>query len=263
MEGYRAAKTLVQLGVRIKMTHRLNNSSGFTLIEMMIALAVGGIVLAGLAITFTKQSDSKLQQEDVTEILQNSRVVRMLIADDLRMAGYYDSSVASSPNNLALYNSQNGSANPSVSGLSANALTVRYWDDTPTYGTPGIKTVDYRLRDGVDADTLVDDLGWTNSNLGPWQARDLIGDVDGLEFLYTINDGTTAVNTKVATPTAAQVKDIKAVTVTMLLRGKFARTGMVDTKTYRTPFGTVWGPFDDRFKRRLTSFTVSCRNMEL
>ncbi len=240
-----------------------NRTAGFTLVEMMIALAVGGIVLAALALTFTKQSESKLRQEDVSEILQNSRVVRMLISDDLRMAGYYDASVITTPNDVALYNSSSGQPNPAPSNLSANSLTVRYWDDQPTYGAAGIKTVDYRLRDGADNDVLVDDLGWMNSNLGAGNVRDLVGDVDGIEFLYTLNDGTTAVNTKTTTPTAAQVSDIKAVTITTLLRGKFERTGATDLTTYRTPFGTVWGPFDDGFKRRLNTFTVSCRNMEL
>ena len=97
---------------------------------------------------------------------------------------------------------------------------------------------------------------------------EIINDVDGLEFLYTITDGTSAVNTLTTTPTLAQVPFIKAVTITMLLRGKFERSGVTDINTYRTPFGTVWGgpfggPFDDGFKRRLITFTVSCRNMEL
>ncbi len=240
-------------------------SAGFTLVEMMIALAVGGIILTGLAITFKKQSDTKLIQEDVTELLQNGRVARALIADDLRMAGYYGTN-GPGVNDLALYPFPNTNAvTPTSGALRENSLTVRYFEDNPISGPPAaIKTVGYDLYDStIDGDTVADNMGWTNSNLLP--KRPLINDVDGLEFLYTLNDGTSAVNALTTTPTLTQVPFIKAVTVTMLLRGKFDRSGsgVTDINTYRTPFGRVWGPFDDGFKRRLSTFTVSCRNMEL
>ncbi|HID69339.1 MAG TPA: prepilin-type N-terminal cleavage/methylation domain-containing protein [Desulfobacterales bacterium] len=250
--------------MKIKTKHKIT-SAGFTLVEMLIALTVGAIVLTGLAVTFTKQSDTKLIQEDVTELLQNGRVVRALIADDIRMAGYYGPN-GPAPNDLALYPFPNrNAANPTPGGLQPNSLTVRYFEDNPMGGAiAGIKTVGYDLYDSViDLDTIADNMGWTNSNLLP--KRPLINDVDGLEFLYTLNDGTSAVNSLTTTPTQAQIPFIKAVTVTMLLRGKFNRSGsgVTDLNTYRTPFGRVWGPFDDGFKRRLITFTVSCRNMEL
>lgn len=243
---------------------KTNKSAGFTLIEMMIALAIGGIVLTGLSVTFIKQNDSKLIQEDVTELLQNARAARMIIENDIRMAGYYGAA-GPTPTDFALYPfSASAPPNPAPGPLQANSMAVRYLEERPVIGnTTQIKTVGYDLYDSNDADTIADNLSWTNSNIG--SRRPLIDNVDALEFLYTINDGSNAVNSVTTTPTLAESRNIKAVTVTMLLRGKFNRSnlGVTDLNTYRSPFGTTWGPFDDGFKRRLLSFTISCRNLEL
>ena len=66
----------------------LPNSNGFTLIELMIALALVSIITAGIITSFTGQQDAELSQKQVVEMQQNSRAALYILAREIRMAGY-------------------------------------------------------------------------------------------------------------------------------------------------------------------------------
>lgn len=61
--------------------------SGMTLIELLIAIAVSGIVLAGATLIFTASSSSYSFQEEMAAMQQNIRMGKMLLERDIRMAG--------------------------------------------------------------------------------------------------------------------------------------------------------------------------------
>ncbi|NIO04401.1 MAG: prepilin-type N-terminal cleavage/methylation domain-containing protein [Proteobacteria bacterium] len=61
---------------------------GLSLIEMMIALVIAAMVIAGVYRTFTIQQRSFVFQEQVSEAQQNVRAVMDLVAYDIRMAGF-------------------------------------------------------------------------------------------------------------------------------------------------------------------------------
>jgi prepilin-type N-terminal cleavage/methylation domain-containing protein len=61
---------------------------GFSLIEMLIALVIGAIIIAGVYRTFTTQQKTFTVQEQVSEAQQNARAVMDLMARDIRMAGF-------------------------------------------------------------------------------------------------------------------------------------------------------------------------------
>ncbi len=67
---------------------------GFTLVELLIGMAVGLIVLGALASTFIIQSRSYDVQEQVVEMVQSARAAMDMISHEVRMAGY-DPSLAS------------------------------------------------------------------------------------------------------------------------------------------------------------------------
>lgn len=66
----------------------IKNSKGFTLIEILIATAVSGIVMIALYQTFNSQQKSYVIQEDVANMQQNARVAMLFMTNDIRMAGY-------------------------------------------------------------------------------------------------------------------------------------------------------------------------------
>ena len=69
-------------------TNNSENSKGFTLIEILIALSISGIVMGTLYQTFSSQKKSYVIQEDVAAMQQGLRASMLLLSNDIRMAGY-------------------------------------------------------------------------------------------------------------------------------------------------------------------------------
>ena len=68
------------------MTRR--RASGFTLIEMLVAVAILGIVVVGVLETFTVQNRAYTVVDETTEAQQNLRAIAYLIERDLRSTGF-------------------------------------------------------------------------------------------------------------------------------------------------------------------------------
>lgn len=61
---------------------------GFTLIELMVAIAMGLVVLASVATTFTSQTRAYSAQEQINQMEQNLRGALDIMAREIKMAGY-------------------------------------------------------------------------------------------------------------------------------------------------------------------------------
>lgn len=61
---------------------------GFTLIEIMIAMAIGTLVMAAVVDTFVTQRKSYDLQEQITEMIQSARISMDMMSREVRMAGY-------------------------------------------------------------------------------------------------------------------------------------------------------------------------------
>ena len=67
---------------------------GFTLLEILLALAVGGFVLAGVVQIYLSNQQSHRHQEGLARLQENGRFALTLLARNLRMAGYDDPDTA-------------------------------------------------------------------------------------------------------------------------------------------------------------------------
>lgn len=68
---------------------RLRNLSGFTLIELMVAIALGLIVIGGMGFIFSNAKVSSVFQQDFNRVQENGRFAIEMLARDVRQAGYY------------------------------------------------------------------------------------------------------------------------------------------------------------------------------
>lgn len=66
---------------------------GFTLVEMLIALALGSLVLLGLFDFLSFQQRAYMVQEWVAEMQQNARAAMDVLTREIRMAGYNPTSI--------------------------------------------------------------------------------------------------------------------------------------------------------------------------
>lgn len=70
------------------MRRSLNTEHGFSLIELITALGISGIVLAAVTATFISQSRSYDAQEQINGMQQAARAAMDIITREVRMAGY-------------------------------------------------------------------------------------------------------------------------------------------------------------------------------
>ncbi len=68
--------------------HKLGNQAGYTLLELLVSVALGGIILGTLTTSFISQSKSYDAQEQINEMQQNARSVMYMMIREIRMAGY-------------------------------------------------------------------------------------------------------------------------------------------------------------------------------
>ena len=71
------------------MSARFVHARGFSLIELMIALVIAGIVLLGLAAYFVSSSRNFSETERVARQIENGRYAAALLSEEVRHAGFY------------------------------------------------------------------------------------------------------------------------------------------------------------------------------
>ena len=65
-----------------------NKETGFTLVELLIAMTIGLIILAALSSTFLMQRKAYDVQEQIVEMVQTARAAMDMMTREIRMAGY-------------------------------------------------------------------------------------------------------------------------------------------------------------------------------
>lgn len=244
--------------------------AGFTLVELMIAVVISGLVMVAVATVYQIQSKSYSVQDDVANMQQDLRGALIILPMEIRLAGC-------DPRETHL---------PTIGVLTATRANFRFTMDTknnpaagPRQNIPdglvtGDEDIAYTLNGDINGDGIVDNGGapwtWGNThnlgrqigNAGGFQP--LADNIEALEFNYILDDGTTSL-------TPSDLNKIRAVQVSILARSAnseqgYLRSRIVNTVnpiTYSTASGVVWNPPDDNFRRRLVEITIQCRNMGL
>ena len=63
--------------------------TGLSLIELMVAIAIGSVLMLGLTYTFQNSSDAERELERVGKMIENGRYASSLLTDNIHHAGYY------------------------------------------------------------------------------------------------------------------------------------------------------------------------------
>lgn len=71
------------------MTPTPRSNSGFSLIELMIAMTIGLLLLAGLTTIFINSSNASRELQKTSQQIENGRYAIDVISTDLRLAGFY------------------------------------------------------------------------------------------------------------------------------------------------------------------------------
>jgi type IV pilus assembly protein PilW len=246
----------------------MKNSRGYTIIEMMVAMAVFAIVITGIYETYHYQQKSYVKQEKVTDIQRNLRAGFYFLKRDIKMAGF--------------------DPNPYPTGATitiANIAELEFEADNDGTGTIGdgpLEIIRYTLtNDGNDLrndptrDGVADDFPCglaVEYNQDGW-LQPVAESVEALEFCYVLTDGTITTQ-----PLAVELNSIRAVFVSMLVRSEQPLTKIGFYKSHiqasndrnLVPDDKWWGDdgdrpnewySDDKHGRRLLIAKIRCRNM--
>jgi len=100
-------------------------SSGFTLVELLIALSLGGILVSAIYGLFIFQNRSYVAQNNIAEMQQNARIAMSILTGEFRLAGFGFSMNGD-------YNRPGGTTfavTPANSSIAPDSVTIQYGGD--------------------------------------------------------------------------------------------------------------------------------------
>lgn len=235
-------------------TERYLNQTGFTIVEIMITIAIASLVMGAVYTSFTSQQNTYVAQDQVVEAQQSARAAMTLMSREIRMANYA----------------------PLTGGggiTTANPTQLIFTTEIDNAGT--LQTIQYSLYDAYgDGDT---DIGRT---VDAGAVVPLAENIDALEFLYLDEDNNQTTS----------VSDIRTIQISILARASRPDQNFLNTLEYFPAScpqpappaaanytmvdgtgidGTAWdlnpgtanniAP-NDNFRRRLLVTTITLRN---
>ena len=252
-------------------------SRGFTLVELMVALAVTSIILAVIYATYQAQLRSQLTQQQVVEMQQNARAAMFAMEREIRLAGYDPTNSLNPQNQISsarigsitfTMDIHNG-ADDDLDGI-VDEFDERGIPNVDGAADDDFEEISYRLSNDADNDGIADGL---NCNLqrqhqvggapGPW--INIANNIDALNFAYLDAAGNNLiVGNEVP---AVDRPSIRTIQISIVARaGENPRYGLpnqnLDDKDYENQQGAVILPAqNDRFRRIVLSADVLCRNL--
>lgn len=213
-----------------------NNQDGFTLIEMLIAMAVALVVMSMIYSFFYLQQKTYINQSEITAVQQDIVGAMHLIEREIRMAGYDVSGEAGA-----------SFLQPGV----GDTIKFSYdKDEDGAINDPG-EVLSYGLTSG--GILYRTDENGTNSQ------DTLLENVDAFDVIYLDKNKATTTN----------APDIRAVQLTIVIRTGREDYNYTDTRVYKNQQGTIIYPTtgttppNDHFRRRILTAEILCRNMGL
>ncbi len=248
------------------MTHTKIDKRGFSLIEMMTAIALAGMVLAGIYTMYFTQTKSHATQQVVVDMQQGIRLGMFLMEKEIRMAGY-DPTNSGVPqitsarrasitftmditggetdgfDNDGDGNWDAGDLSQDNDGLDNDSDTLVDEDDEGDETTYGDGDVDdtleqmtYSLSNDANGDGVADSMDcnlqrqyWDGDSWEPNPAADIAFDIDALNFVYLDGNGTDLIDYGLNPPQvpAGQLSNIRSVQITIVARaGQNPRQGL-------------------------------------
>ena len=213
---------------------------GFSLIELIIAMAISTAVLSGIIAVFHKQVVSHNTERLMVAMQQNVRAAASFMERDIRMARY----------------DPRGFSGAAI--LVANEGQLQYQTDRDE---DGVIDADETITYALNGDELVrgDVLPFVAA-AAPQVARN----IDALNFDYFDANGNNIAD-KSVTPWVVPLNQIASIQVSIVARAgntiPVGFTRVTDTTQYRNRSGDIiFGPANDVFRRMQVTTEIDCRN---
>lgn len=223
--------------------------AGFTLVELMITLAISTLIVAAIYAAYRTQRDVYEAQVQVTEIQQNLRAATGQMVREIRLAGF-------DPECEGEYKILLSDADGATDGDSLRFDADLCKDGGLPSDCAGGANISAPEKFSYRLDGSGGLLRLAPSMPAAFEPGEPIADhIEDLEFYYTMNDGA-----QTLTPNAAQTENIRTIQISILGRARRPDPNFTTNLTYTTGSGATWGPYPDNFRRYLLITTVHIRN---
>lgn len=232
------------------MTDNLFGQKAFTLIELMVAMAIAGIISAAIYSVYISQVRTQIAQEVAIELQQGLRGAISIMTQEIRTAGA----------------DPLGDANAGI--VTASEEEFHFTRDI--VGDPDTGQYDGEINhDEEDIRYVLDGeqlQRWTGGSSPPDQPGIILDNVEILEFLYWVysndDDELRIMNSE------DEPDDIRRIDVTIVARSSQSDRGLLrrhtDTREYRNQDGDVIlkpVDYDESARRMKLSTTIKRRNL--
>ena len=236
-----------------------NNHKGFSLIELMVAMAIGSIVMAGIYMFYHSNLRSHVTQQTLTDMQRDIRAAMYMMTREMRAAGY------------------DPTRSSGATFLIASTAEVQFqmddnrdgdFDDGAGGNDPD-EQVRYFLSNDADGDGVADG---TPCNLmrQEWaEAEQIVAlNIDALDIVYFDGDGAELIDPATGSVPADEIRDIRSVQITIVGRSgaevPVLMNSGTDSTSYTNQQGTeILAAQNDSFRRMRLTSEVKVRNMGL
>jgi type IV pilus assembly protein PilW len=238
--------------------------AGFTLVELLVAIAIGMALTVVVAQLFYHSRTTYTTTEDVSRMQENMRFAFQMLNRTVQLAGFH-----TAPN--AEIDTVFTPATPVIVGVEGasgapDSLTISYEGSGPAIGTADGTVTDCNgaaVAAGaiaVNVFTIAVDSNGQNALFCNGVAA--VPDVDSMQILYGEDtDGDLAVNNYLNASQVTDMANVRSVRLALLFRTRSVNSAVaVDSTTTYDLHGTVLGPFNDRLIRRQMVSTIAMRN---
>lgn len=250
------------------------NANGFTLVELMVALALSSIVGVVMVSAYQGQVRSKNTQEALTDMNQAARAAFEIMTNEIGMAGLDSTENANARIVLAddgelifSLDRGDGADNAPDEDCCDGNEQIRY-HLSPAASDGDDDGVNDNIAGGVECNLgrqtgsgLIAALG-CGGGIGPLQP--LARNVDALNFVYLDQNGA-VLATPVAIPAPPARNPIRSIQVTIVARAGTESRGFFYDFTNNDAYDNLQGveilpAQNDRFRRLRIAATINCRN---
>jgi len=227
---------------------------GFSLVELLTALAISALIVLGIGQAFISQKVSYRAQNGLSRVQQTGRFVVEYVGNDIRRAGFPGIVEEASP----FFNAIIPALSADGGGNASDTITLMYRNATDCLGTATPVYADgeqyaknrYTIVGGNLVCTTFDE---TDTQIS---TDVLTRGVQNMQIMYGLNNQYVSAGTLAAGDWAS----VSGIRVAFLVNSVDVTTDFTDTNTYVLLNADALGPFNDTQRRRVFTTTSTIRN---
>ena len=234
---------------------------GFTMVELLVAMAMAAVVIASVYTLYKTQQDSYIEKDQEVEMQQNVRASLYQMARDLRMAGF-NPQRASNVGGFVTQLPDDGGGTTTT-----NSTNIAFTIDQDSNGVIDVDDDDEQIAYRLDnASSALQKFRVSDDT---WQT--VADNISAVDFVYLDPNGTDITANVIANPTSQYattnlpyIDSIRSIEMSIV-----ARTGRIDKSFPGTPAffnqqgAQILAALSDNYRKRLITTTIFCRNLGL